>query len=223
MGDADTSHPSDFLPQATAVLCCVCLCAWRWKNPTKMVEATNQLDREQQKVASGKTEINMKWRRWIKLVKKKTQSETFSLKKKTNFVRNYSERQERGKYLFFFATKASSEFHWNWILINRMCTTIHRYPRSYTFCIAILVLFRAIRSIYGAEHVPLGQRDVAENPRSETTSLPMQTLIKKSFSKASGYNFKPQLKTSVSHHRKWQGNVATGRPEGMGKWKRGRA
>lgn len=222
MGDADTSHPSDFLPQATAVLCCVCLCAWRWKNPTKMVEATNQLDREQQKVASGKTEINMKWRRWIKLEKKKHNQKHF-LSKRKRISWETTARGKSGENISFFATKASSEFHWNWILINRMCTTIHRYPRSYTFCIAILVLFRAIRSIYGAEHVPLGQRDVAENPRSETTSLPMQTLIKKSFSKASGYNFKPQLKTSVSHHRKWQGNVATGRPEGMGKWKRGRA
>lgn len=154
--------------------------------------------------------------------KKNTIRNIFS--QKENEFREKLQREARaGKISLFFATKASSEFHWNWILINRMCTTIHRYPRSYTFCIAILVLFRAIRSIYGAEHVPLGQRDVAENPRSETTSLPMQTLIKKSFSKASGYNFKPQLKTSVSHHRKWQGNVATGRPEGMGKWKRGRA
>lgn len=154
--------------------------------------------------------------------KKNTIRNIFS--QKENEFREKLQREARaGKISLFFATKASSEFHWNWILINRMCTTIHRYPRSYTFCIAILVLFRAIRSIYGAEHVPLGQRDVDENPRSETTSLPMQTLIKKSFSKASGYNFKPQLKTSVSHHRKWQGNVATGRPEGMGKWKRERA
>lgn len=154
--------------------------------------------------------------------KKNTIRNIFS--QKENEFREKLQREARaGKISLFFATKASSEFHWNWILINRMCTTIHRYPRSYTFCIAILVLFRAIRSIYGAEHVPLGQRDVAENPRSETTSLPMQTLIKKSFSKASGYNFKPQLKTSMSHHRKWQGNVATGRPEGMGKWKRERA
>lgn len=188
-----------------------------------MVEATNQLDREQQKVASGKTEINMKCRRWIKLVKKKHNQKHFLSKRKRISWETTARSKSGKKYLFFLATKASLEFHWNWILINRMCTTIHRYPRSYTFCIAILVLFRAIRSIYGAEHVPLGQRDVAENPRSETTSLPMQTLIKKSFSKASGYNFKPQLKTSVSHHRKWQGNVATGRPEGMGKWKRGRA
>lgn len=41
---------------------------------------------------------------------KKTQSETFSLKKKTNFVRNYSERQERGKYLFFLPQKHLQNF-----------------------------------------------------------------------------------------------------------------